>query len=177
MIYISLLRGINVSGQKLIKMDALKKMYQYLNFGNVKTYLQSGNVIFSSIEKDPKKIEKIISQKIKGEFGFDVPVIVLNIKKLKQIIDNNPFAEKKELTQLYVTFLASKPAAYDKKIIEDKKLPQEDIAFTDNAVYLFCPKGYGLSKLNNNLIENKLKVSATTRNWKTTLELLKLSTE
>lgn len=173
--YISILRGINVSGQKLIKMDALRKSYENLGFRNVTTYVQSGNVLFKGKNTKPAVLAQVISRQIDQDFGFDVPVIVLSIDKLKQIMDRNPFAKEKESAFLYVTFLASQPAPYDKKIIEDKKLIQEEIGFTDEAIYLYCPKGYGTSKLNNNLIENKLKVIATTRNWKTTNELLKIA--
>lgn len=174
--YISILRGINVSGQKLIKMDALRKLYENLGFHNVTTYVQSGNVIFISEAENPEELAQTITQQIKKEFSFDVPVLVLTIEKLKAIIAKNPFINK-ENNSIYVTFLASKPEKFDSKGIEEKKLPVEEIAFTDDAVYLYCPKGYGTSKLSNNLIESKLKVIATTRNWKTTNELLKISLE
>lgn len=177
--YISILRGINVSGQKIIKMDALKKIYENLNFENIQSYVQSGNVIFSSKEKEPKKLERIISSKIENEFGFKVPVIVLNTKTLETIIENNPLA-KNELHNvlfLHVTFLGDNPIQFDKESIILKKQPEERIEFTQNAVYLYCPNGYGNTKLNNNFIENKLKVKATTRNWKTTNELLRLASK
>jgi uncharacterized protein (DUF1697 family) len=177
--YISILRGINVSGQKLIKMDTLKKMYEKLNCDNVKTYVQSGNVIFSAKEKDTQELEKVISSQIEKEFGFDVPVIVLNVKTFETIIENNPFGKGnlKETAFLHVTFLADNPSEFDKEKIVEKKQPSEEVAFTPNAVYLYCPNGYGKTKLNNNFLENKLKVKATTRNWKTTNELLKLATK
>lgn len=177
--YISILRGINVSGQKIIKMDALKRMYEKLNFENVQTYVQSGNVIFSVKETDTKVIEKIILSQIEKEFGFDVPVIVLSAKTLETIIENNPFTKdnSKEPQFLHVTFLADNPAEFNKEKIVEKKQAGEEIAFTQNAVYLYCPNGYGNTKLNNNFLENKLKVKATTRNWKTTNELLRLATK
>jgi len=177
--YISILRGINVSGQKIIKMDALKKMYENLNFEDIQTYVQSGNVIFSSKENEPKKLEKIISSKIKTQFGFDIPVIVLSAKTLETIIKNNPFAKDKlkDISFLHVTFLADKTEQFSKESIIEKKLPNEEIEFTSNAVFIYCPNGYGKTKLNNNFLENKLKVQATTRNWKTTNELLKLATK
>ena len=177
--YISILRGINVSGQKIIKMDALKRMYEKLNFENVQTYVQSGNVIFSVKETDTKEIEKIISSQIEKEFGFDVPVIVLSAKTLGTIIENNPFTNdnSKEPQFFHVTFLADSLIEFDKEKIVEKKHASEKIAFTPNAVYLYCPNGYGRTKLNNNFLENKLKVPTTTRNWKTTRELLKLVTK
>jgi uncharacterized protein (DUF1697 family) len=175
--YISILRGINVSGQKLIKMDALRKLYENLGFQNITTYVQSGNVIFTDKNIDVSKLEHEISRQIEKDFEFDVPVIVLTIDKLKQIIDNNPFVKDsdKNHTFLHVTFLSSKPNIYYYKQIEDKKLGGEEIFFSDQAVYLYCPNGYGRTKLNNNFLEAKLKVGATTRNWKTTNELLKIA--
>lgn len=177
--YIAILRGINVSGQKLIKMDALKKMLERQHLENIQTYVQSGNVIFASKEQNPKLLEKMIASGIKAEFGFAVPVIVLDAKTLKAIIENNPFASDnlKDKSFLHVSFLADSPAHFDKEGILEKKQPNEEIAFAEKAVYLYCPNGYGNTKLNNNFLENKLKVNATTRNWKTTNELLRLATK
>lgn len=177
--YISILRGINVSGQKLVKMDALKNMYEKLSFENIQTYVQSGNIIFSSEQCDVKNLEKTISSQIKSDFGFEVPVIVLNVETLKIIIEDNPFAKdtSKDISFLHVTFLADNPILIDKESILDKKLSNEEIEFTSKAIYLYCPNGYGKTRLNNNFLETKLKVTATTRNWKTTIELLKLATK
>ncbi|MDP4278021.1 MAG: DUF1697 domain-containing protein [Bacteroidota bacterium] len=175
--YISILRGINVSGQNLIKMDALQKLYENLGFHNVTTYVQSGNVVFKGDDFELNSLEQRISRQIEKDFGFDVPVIVLTVDKLKQIIDNNPFQNdlKKEHSYLHVTFLSSNPDHYAKKTIESKKQDEEEISFSENAIYLYCPRGYGKTKLTNNFLEAKLKVVATTRNWKTTNELFKIA--
>lgn len=175
--YISILRAINVSGQKVIKMDALKRMYESLHFENVRTYIQSGNVLFSSAEADPKELESIISAKIQAEFGFEVPVLVLSIETLEKIVQDNPFAEGngKDIAFLHVTFLADSPVDYDLESILQKKQRDEEIAITSKAVYMYCPHGYGKTKLHNSFLESKLKIPATTRNWKTTKEILKLA--
>ena len=175
--YISILRGINVSGQKLIKMDALRKLYENLGFGQVTTYVQSGNIIFTSSNADTRELERQISLQIEKETGWKVPVIVLTFNKLKQIIDNNPFtkAPNNNPAFMHITFLWSAPFPYDSVSIENKKQPEEKIAFSDDAVYLYCPDGYGKTKLTNNFFEAKLKINATTRNWKTTNELLKIA--
>jgi len=172
--YISILRGINVSGHNLIKMDSLRKLYENLGYQNVTTYLQSGNVVFSAKDAGKNPEQKISSQ-IEKDFGFKVPVIILTTVELKQIIAGNPFMKDKgkDPAYFYVTFLSEKPAAFDTKTIEDKKLIGEDISFSDDAVYLYCPNGYGNTKLSNNFLESRLKVTATTRNWKTVNELLK----
>jgi len=107
----------------------------------------------------------------------EVPVIVLTMSKLKQVIDNNPLLKNQNIdsASLYVTFLYSLLHHFDHKIIEDKKQNEEEISFSDNAVYLYCPNGYGRTKLTNNFLESRLKVGATTRNWKTTTELFKIA--
>jgi uncharacterized protein (DUF1697 family) len=175
--YISILRGINVSGQKLIKMDLLKNMYEKLGYSAPKTYVQSGNVVFESEEEGSKKISNTLVLQIKKDFGFDVPVIVLTIEELQRIIEQNPFAEdkKKDLTHLHVTFLIDKPQNMDITQLLAKKQEKEEIIIEEKVVYLYCPNGYGRTKLNNNFIESKLKVGATTRNWKTTQALLALA--
>ncbi|MEA5127154.1 MAG: DUF1697 domain-containing protein [Proteiniphilum sp.] len=175
--YISILRGINVSGQKLIKMDVLRKSYESLGFENVATYLQSGNILFTCRETGTDALAQILSRQIEIDFGFDVPVIVLPVDKLQQIIDHNPFVKEsdKDKTFLHVTFLSSIPGKYDLNAIQARKQEGEEIYITGNAVYLYCPNGYGRSKLSNNFLEAKLKVTATTRNWKTTNELLNIA--
>jgi uncharacterized protein (DUF1697 family) len=104
-------------------------------------------------------------------------VIVLTIEKLQQIIAENPFAghPDKDDAFLHVTFPSGKPVHPDIAAIEAKMQGEEELAFTDRAVYLYCPHGYGKSKLTNNLIETKLNVGATTRNWKTTNKLLEMA--
>lgn len=175
--YISMLRGINVSGQKLIKMDALRKSYENLGFQNVTTYVQSGNIVFKNKDADLGELREIISQQIEKDFGFKVPVIVLTIEKLKQVIENNPFLKDpgKDQAFLHVTFLSSKPDHHNRKTIEEKKQNGEEIAFSDSAVYLYCPNGYGRTKLTNNFLEAKLNVETTTRNWKTTNEIFNIA--
>ncbi len=173
--YISILRGINVSGKNIIKMDALKKLYQDLDFKNVSTYVQSGNVVFSSKLNDPKKIERLLTSQIEQEFGLVVPVIVMTIQELKDYIQNNPFQNDKDETFIHFTFLANQPDNYKKENINNKKAENEEIVIKEKVVYLYCPNGYGRTKLTNTLLENTLKVTATTRNFKTTNKLLDIA--
>jgi uncharacterized protein (DUF1697 family) len=175
--YIAILRGINVSGKRIIKMDALKKMLTELNFENVRTYIQSGNIVFEAQNTNANQLEKTLSEEIKKQFGFDVPVIVLDIDELKSIITKNPFINNKTIDplHLHITFLNEEPVkAIAAKIPVTDYLPDEFLVI-GKAVYLHCPNGYGNTKLNNTFFENKLKVSATTRNWKTTCQLLKIA--
>ncbi len=175
--YISILRGINVSGQNKIKMDALKELYEDLHFTNVQTYIQSGNVVFQCDKSEQKDLALRISQLLQKKFGFDIPVIVLEISELKNIIGRNPYIndQSRDISHLHVTFLASRPDPIDIKIIQQYKSPNEELTLTENAVYLYCPNGYGRTKLTNTFLEKKLKTGATTRNWRTTTELLHIA--
>ncbi len=173
--YISILRGINVSGQKIIKMTALQLLYQNLGFKNVCTYIQSGNVIFQEKETTKQDLGKKICNEILNSFGFEVPVLVMELKEVKEIIQKNPFLinRKEEINHLHLTFLSSTPLKENiAKIQEIKSISDE---FIIKVIYLFCPNGYGKTKLTNNFFENKLKVTATTRNYKTTNELVNIA--
>ncbi|GLU51980.1 DUF1697 domain-containing protein [Dyadobacter frigoris] len=178
--YVTILRGINVSGQKMIKMAELKKMFETLPFENVRTYIQSGNIVFNAKPENDKDLAKEIHDNIQKTFSFSVPVIVLEEKELKKVQQHNPFltGRNEDVTKLHVTFLDEIP---ENTLVEKLKetaqfLPDEWIA-DGKTIYLFCPNGYGKTKLNNNFFENKLKVTATTRNWKTVNELVLMTSK
>lgn len=174
--YVALLRGINVSGQKQIKMTDLKKLFEDAGFTNIQTYIQSGNVIFESKNSNTKAIINHIEKKIKEKYRFDVEVFILTNPELKNILNKNPFIKKiKDIERLYVTFLSEKPTTANiSKLKESNYLPEEFI-IDGNVIYLYFPNGYGKAKLNNNFFENMLNLSATTRNRKTVNMLFSLS--
>lgn len=175
--YIAILRGINVSGKHLIKMADLRSTFEKMGFQQVTTYIQSGNIIFSGKKINENKLEDAISRQLKKDFGFDTPVIVLTGKDLEKVIVENPFVKHpgKKPEFMHVTFLASAPKSFNMEEIEAKKMEKEEIVYRDKVIYLYCPNGYGNTKLNNTFLEKKLQVTATTRNWKTTNELLKIA--
>lgn len=175
--YISLLRGINVSGKNSIKMDALKTSFAQLGFQDIKTYIQSGNIVFRYKKEDSQELAGRIKEQIQNDFSFDVPVQVFSFDKFKQLVAGNPFVKdsSKDSSFMHVTLLAATPENSDISAIESKKAAGEEVIVWGDAVYLYCPNGYGRTKLNNNFLESKLKVSATTRNWKTTLKMLEMA--
>jgi uncharacterized protein (DUF1697 family) len=177
--YISLIRGINVSGQKKIKMDELRKLYEDLNFKNVRSYIQSGNILFDDKSKNQNELAKKIEKKISEHFGYDVSLFVLTPDELKDIRNKNPFVNRKDvdLSRLYVTVLLDKPDNNLTKKINSADYHPDEFIITDKTIYLYCPVSYGNSKLSNNFFENKLKVIATTRNWNTVNELIKMANE
>lgn len=178
-IFIALLRGINVSGHNMINMNALKTCFQELDYQNVKTYIQSGNIVFQSLMEDTYMIAERIKQKIEKEFGFSVPVLVIPIDYLEKVIYQNPFLNDtiKDPAFFHVTFLYSDQYLSTFDQIESRKKENEAIILQHDVIYLYCPDGYGQTKLTNSLIESKLKVGTTTRNWKTVNELYKIAKE
>jgi uncharacterized protein (DUF1697 family) len=175
--YIAILRGINVSGHRIIKMDALRQLFAGLGFSNSRTYIQSGNVVFQCKGMDTEKMAIKIAKAITAGFSFDVPVIVKEYGDLVQVAGANPFlADKtKDIAHLHVTFLSDKPEAGNIHSIAGGQYLPDEFLVMDKAVYLYCPNGYSNSKLTNSFFENKLKVTATTRNWKTVNELVKMA--
>lgn len=167
--YVALLRGINVSGQKIIKMEVLKKMFERLNFEQVKTYIQSGNVIFESNILETNKLAERIIEEIEIEFGFQVPVLVKKISELQEIISHNPYSNlnEDELKRLYIVLLKNPAEQFLIEQLNSIDYAPEEFHITEKAIYFYCPSGYGKSKIDNNFFEKKLKVVATTRNWKT----------
>ena len=175
--YISILRGINVSGQKMIKMPELLKMYEALKFNNVKTYIQSGNVIFQTEKITCQDLEKNISKKIATDFHFEIPVLVKEKTELIVILKNNPFVNKRkeDVTKLHVTFLSQEPDQANLEKIKNGQYNGDEFILFGKTIYLFCPNGYGRTKLTNNFFENKLKMVATTRNWNTINQVVEIA--
>ena len=174
--YIALLRGINVSGQKKIKMADLRTHLSELGYGNLQTYIQSGNIVFSSAEEDAAVLEGQIHEKIKEKYGFEVPVLVLQPEDFTAVLDRNPMQEERhDRKRLYVTFLASEPVPEKKAKLSELDYSPEEYVLDGKVIYFFSPTGYGRAKMNNNFFEQKLKVKATTRNWNTVNKLLAMS--
>ncbi|WP_422349204.1 DUF1697 domain-containing protein [Flagellimonas sp.] len=172
--FIVLLRGINVGGQKKIKMADLKQCLTLAGFQDVETYIQSGNLSCRKEGLTAKDVEIEVHKAILKHFGFDVPTLALTKEELQLIIDQNPFAEEEEKSQYFV-LLKSEP---EKDLVDSFNLlhfENEAFQVNHNCVYLCCKAGYGKAKLSNNLIENKLKVQATTRNYRTMMKLLEMA--
>jgi len=172
--YITMLRGINVSGQKKIKMDELKKLYESLGFSNVKTYIQSGNVVFESTDSNTSELTTKISGKINEIFGFEVPVIIRIKEEIKGVIDNTPYGNK-DINKLAVIFLSGVPTQPPIEEINKVKDDSEEYFISGKEVYLYIPNGAARTKLSNNFFERKLKLSATSRNWKTVNKLMEIA--
>ncbi|NRB53014.1 MAG: DUF1697 domain-containing protein [Saprospiraceae bacterium] len=169
--YIALLRGINVSGQKKIKMADLRTHLSSWGFSEVQTYIQSGNIVLQDEELAANQIAKRIHQGIQSAYGFDVPVMVLAPEYLDKVLANNPFLPEKDPKRLYVTFLSNPPVPELLDGLLQEDYSPEAFNLVEKHIYFFSPSGYGRAKMNNNFFEKKLKVEATTRNWRTVNKL------
>jgi uncharacterized protein (DUF1697 family) len=177
--HLALLRGINVSGHNMIKMEALKMALQNIGFQNVLTYIQSGNVFIDTEEENPAKVGFIIKQEIFKTFGFDVPIIIIGKNDLEKCLERNPFLKEKELDtkKLYVAFVS---VLLKKESINDLKMSQfkpDEAVVDETRIFIKYSVGAGKTKLDQKYIEKKLNCIATIRNWNTVTQLLKMYNE
>lgn len=174
--YIALLRGINVSGQKLIKMDALRAMFEAGGCSDVKTYIQSGNVAFEHPEADENALRKHIESHLKTSLGYAVPTLLRNRTQLEAIVAGNPYSP--DLPdfgkKMYVAFFENAPSATAVENIAPFVNDMEKLVVKGSEGYLHYNEGLGKAKLTNAIIERKLGM-ATLRNWNTVNTLLEMS--
>jgi uncharacterized protein (DUF1697 family) len=176
--YISMLRGINVGGHKKIDMKGLKSLYEDIGFKDVLTYIQSGNIIFRTELQTPDQIlAENIEKTIFKKYRFEVPVIIRSLEEINRSIKVNPFIKKSSflVEKLHITFLGKEPLASDWEIIKGLDRSPDEFTRVGKEIYLYCPNGYGITKLSNSFFEAKLKVKATTRNWNTVNKLQELA--
>jgi uncharacterized protein (DUF1697 family) len=175
--YISILRGINVGGKNKVLMDDLKKLYAGLNFKNIRTYIQSGNVIFDFEKTNPDQLSRQIENKISEKYKFHVPVIIRTVFELHETLNKNPFLKENNIDfeKLHITFLSDEPEKLKTEDIKNYNYAPDKFISLNKEVYIYCPNGYGNTKLNNTFFERKLSVSATTRNLKTVTELIRIA--
>ena len=176
-VYIAFLRGINVGGRRVVKMEPLRAIMESLRFQNVKTYIQSGNVLFEAEEHQPDLLRLSIESKLEQELGFSVPTIVRTRADLEQVVIENPFPVTTELEQatLYITFLERAPEEQALAKLNSYRNDADEFRVAGCEVYLRCVTGYGTTVFSNNFFESMLEVPATTRNWKTVNKMLSLA--
>lgn len=176
-VVISLLRGVNVGGHHIIKMDALRALYESLDLRDPQTYVQSGNVIFRTGERDPVRLAKRIEDGIEQQFGFRPAVIVRTSSELREVIAKNPFAKRRDIepSKLLVDFLASDPAPDARDKVLQIKADPEELRPIGRELYIYFPNGMGRSKLPWAVIDKALKTPRTGRNWNTVTKLLEIA--
>ena len=174
--FMSLIRGINVGGHRQIRMNELKELHESLGLRDVLTYIQSGNVVFTSDDADVARLQRHIEDGFEKKFDFHAEVIVRTSVELRDIIENNPFHGQpgKESKWVVVMFLAASPDNTAQEDLLKAYGGPEEIFIIGQEVYIYYPNGIGRSKLTGSLIEKKLKTVGTARNWNTILKLQEL---
>ena len=167
--YISMLRGINVGAHKRIKMEQLRASFEALGFDQVKTYIQSGNVVFKAPKISPSELSKRIEERILKDFGFQVSVVSRTIEEMARTIANNPFLKDRGIDQekLHVTFLSEAPAPAAVSKLAALTVAPDQCSCLGREIYLYLPNGTTASALMKASFDRVLSVIATTRNWRT----------
>ncbi len=173
--WIAFLRGVNVLGKNSLPMRDLTAYLKKLNCADIRTYIQSGNVVFQCSEGKPESLSRRITSTIAREKGFEPAVIVLGEKDLAKAVAGNPFPKATvDPKSLHVFFLSAKPKSSNVESLEELRTKTERLAVKDKLLYLHTPDGFGKSKLAA-AIERRLGVEATARNWRTVTKMLELA--
>jgi uncharacterized protein (DUF1697 family) len=176
--YISLLRGINVGGHRIIKMAALRALYEDLGCRQVTSYLQSGNVVFETGIRNRSQLQAKLETAVEKTFGFAVPVELRTRQEWARVIAGCPFGvidPATEGTRYLVVFLSATPSANSLAALRPAIVTPEELVFSGREAYWHCPNGVANSKLTNTLLERRLGVSATARNWRSVVKLAELA--
>ena len=174
--YIALLRGINVGGKNLLPMESLRKLLEGIGCENVRTYIQSGNVVFDSQSKSASGLSRRIRDCVNEQFCFDAAVIVITPSELESAITNNPFADAISTpSAMHYFFLEKKAKSPDLHRIDSTKGPSERCRLIGKVLYLHAPDGIGRSKLAA-IIPKLMDVSVTARNHRTVAKLVDMAT-
>jgi len=173
---VALLRGVNVGGKNLLPMKHLTSLFEDAGCASVRTYIQSGNVIFNASPANAERLPGRIGKAIADGFGYRTPVVLRRAEELGDTIRNNPFllAGASE-NFLHVMFLASQPDAAAIASLDPDRSPPDRFVVRGKDIYLQCPNGVGSTRLSNAWFDSRLGTVSTGRNWRTVLKLFELA--
>lgn len=174
---VSMLRAVNVGGHNKIKMDALRALYESLKLRDAQTYVQSGNVVFKTDERDLPRLTKKIENAIEQSFGFRPDVVLRTSSELREVMAKNPFAKRRDIEpgKLQVHFLAGDPGAEARANVLKIKADPEELHIYGRELYIYFLNGMGKSKLSWAAVNKALKTPGTARNWNTVTKLLEMA--
>jgi uncharacterized protein (DUF1697 family) len=176
-VVICLLRGVNVGGHNKIKMEALRALCESLKLRDACTYVQSGNVVFRTNEKDMRKLALRLEDALEKSLGFRPPVILRTTSELREVVAKNPFARRTDIEpgKLLVNFLPGDPGDEGRERVRQMKIAPEELRIEGRELYIHFPNGQGKSKLPQAAIDKALKMSGTGRNWNSVTKLLEMA--
>jgi uncharacterized protein (DUF1697 family) len=170
---LALLRGINVGGKNKLPMRDLAGMFEEAGCENVRTFIQSGNVIFSATASVSKHLAGVVASRIQERFGYQVPVILRTARQLRDVVSNNPFLKAGSAAEtLHVMFLADTPSQAKIGALDPNRSSPNAFVVRGQDIYLWLPNGVADSKLTNAWFDSKLSTVSTSRNWRTVTKLL-----
>jgi uncharacterized protein (DUF1697 family) len=174
---IAMLRAVNLVSHNRIKMDALCSLCTSLKLRDPQTYVQSGNVVFGTNERNLAKMSKQIADGIEREFGFRTEVIVRSTAEMRDVVARNPFAKRRgiEPGKLLVLFFSGQPGLDARERIQSIKADREELHLDGRELYIYFPNGQGRSKVSTAAIERMLKIPGTGRNWNSVTKLLEMA--
>jgi len=176
-VVISLLRGVNVGGHNKIRMETLRALYAGLGLGDVQTYLQSGNVLFTTDKRSLDGLAREIEDALERECGFRPSVIQRTAAGLGEVVRNNPFANRTDVepAKLAVIFLARDPGEAARNKVLAMQIAPEELVFGSREYYVHFPHGMGRTKFPYAAVDRALGTPGTGRNWNSVTNLLKMA--
>jgi len=172
-LHVALLRAINVGGRNKLPMADLRALFEEAGCTDVRTYIQSGNVIYRAPPRVAKGLAERLGSAIEGRFGFRPPIVTRTAIEMRAACDHRPYPEVTELKTLQIAFLAEEPAAGC--VLDPSRAPDDRFELRGREVYLHYPNGSGRSKLTNAYLERALGTTSTMRNRRTVAKLVELS--
>jgi uncharacterized protein (DUF1697 family) len=174
---ISMLRGVNLGRSRRIRMDDLRALYESLKLRDVRTHLQSGNVVFRTPHRDLSGLTRRLEREIERKFGFHSDVIVRTVSEMKEVVARNPFAHRRGIdpSRLLVTFLAGDPGEKAREAVRRIRTDPEELHIEGRELYIYFPNGMGRSNLPGAAIEKALDTPGTARNWNSVTKLLQIA--
>jgi len=175
---IALLRGVNVGGRNKLPMKQLVAIVEGIGGRQVRTYIQSGNVVFTAPSAIRRGAAASISSAIEQQLDISTPVVLRTVEQLRHVVAANPYlGPDQDERALHVAFLADPPRSEDVATLDEHRSPPDEFTLKGQEIYLRCPNGLARTKLSNSYFDSRLKTTSTVRNWRTTLKLLEFAEE
>ena len=175
--YVALLRGINVGGRNRLPMDELARLFEGAACACVRTYIQSGNVVFAASPSVSLAARETVAAAVSARIGTDIPIVLRSVDELAQAVEANPFPGESQGTRiLHVGFLADRPSSDAVSDLDPDRSPPDEFVVRGREIYMRLPNGMARTRLTTGYVERMLGTRVTFRNWRTVLNLLNMAT-